>query len=144
VGYPTFYHLLWQAPPLCLVQEPSIPDDCVINVSENGWTNNKLGAKWLKHFRGTTLFQSLDPCEMSRKHPPRAPCLITASHEVPYAGSFRQSYYCFFATNATDAESILCQPPSPVIGFASCKPPPINAAFAGPKTDLQPQCLRTP
>jgi hypothetical protein len=27
-----------------------MPDDWVITVSENGWTNNKLGLKWLKHF----------------------------------------------------------------------------------------------
>jgi hypothetical protein len=31
-------------------KEPTIPHDWVINVSDNGWTDNKLGLKWLKHF----------------------------------------------------------------------------------------------
>jgi hypothetical protein len=31
-------------------KEPSIPGEWVINVSENGWTNNELGLVWLKHF----------------------------------------------------------------------------------------------
>jgi hypothetical protein len=31
-------------------KEPSIPHNWVITVSENGWTNNELGLKWLKHF----------------------------------------------------------------------------------------------
>lgn len=50
----------WAIPPFVIFQgkhylsawykEPSIPGDWVINVSENGWTSNKLGLKWLKHF----------------------------------------------------------------------------------------------
>ena len=40
-------------------EEPSIPRDWVFAMSENGWTNNELGVKWLQHFdrhtRGGTL-----------------------------------------------------------------------------------------
>jgi hypothetical protein len=31
-----------------------MPNDWVITVSKNGWTNNKLGLKWLKHFNEHT------------------------------------------------------------------------------------------
>ncbi|KAF1925491.1 CENP-B protein, partial [Didymella exigua CBS 183.55] len=50
----------WSIPPFIIFsgkhhlsacyKEPSIPDNWVLNVSDNGWTNNKLGVKWLKHF----------------------------------------------------------------------------------------------
>jgi len=50
----------WAIPPFIIFKgkhhlsawykEPSIPGNWVINVSENGWTNNELGLKWLKHF----------------------------------------------------------------------------------------------
>ena len=50
----------WAIPPFIIFQgkhhlsawykELSIPHDWVINVSENGWTNNELGLEWLKHF----------------------------------------------------------------------------------------------
>lgn len=31
-------------------EEADIPRDWAIAVSDNGWTTNKLGVKWLKHF----------------------------------------------------------------------------------------------
>ena len=31
-------------------EEPSTPRDWVFAMSENGWTNNELGVKWLQHF----------------------------------------------------------------------------------------------
>jgi hypothetical protein len=50
----------WSIPPFIIFpgkdhlsawyKEPSIPNDWVINVSNNGWNNNELGLKWLKHF----------------------------------------------------------------------------------------------
>jgi hypothetical protein len=35
-------------------EEAEIPRDWVIAVSDNGWTNNKLGVEWLKHFNTHT------------------------------------------------------------------------------------------
>jgi hypothetical protein len=35
-------------------EEVEIPRDWVIAVSDNGWTNNKLGVEWLKHFNAYT------------------------------------------------------------------------------------------
>lgn len=50
----------WVIPPFVIFQgkthlsalykEEDIPHDWVIAVSENGWTTNKLGLQWLKHF----------------------------------------------------------------------------------------------
>jgi hypothetical protein len=50
----------WAIPPFIIFQgkhhlsawykEGSLPHDWVIGVSENGWTTNKLGLQWLKHF----------------------------------------------------------------------------------------------
>jgi hypothetical protein len=50
VGNPTPYHLPGKAPPLRWYKEDDLPHDWVIAVSENGWTTNKLGLQWLKHF----------------------------------------------------------------------------------------------
>jgi hypothetical protein len=35
-------------------EETSIPRNWKLSVSENGWTNNKLGLEWLKHFNAHT------------------------------------------------------------------------------------------
>jgi hypothetical protein len=50
----------WATPPFVIFQgkhhlsawykEDDLPHDWVIAVSENGWTTNKLGLEWLKHF----------------------------------------------------------------------------------------------
>ncbi|KAM5529934.1 transposase [Fusarium oxysporum f. sp. phaseoli] len=37
----------------------SLPVDWAIALSENGWTNNKLGLDWLKHFNKHTINQSV-------------------------------------------------------------------------------------
>jgi hypothetical protein len=50
----------WAIPPFIIFKahyhlsawykEEALPQDWVIGVSENGWTTNKLGLEWLKHF----------------------------------------------------------------------------------------------
>jgi hypothetical protein len=54
----------WAIPPFVIFQgkhhlsawykEEDLPQDWVIAVSENGWTNNELGLEWLKHFNKHT------------------------------------------------------------------------------------------
>ena len=54
----------WAIPPFIIFQghnhlsnwykEDDLPHDWVIGVSENGWTTNKLGLDWLKHFDAHT------------------------------------------------------------------------------------------
>jgi hypothetical protein len=54
----------WAIPPFIIFQgrihlsswykEEDLPQDWVIGVSENGWTTNKLGLDWLKHFNAHT------------------------------------------------------------------------------------------
>jgi hypothetical protein len=54
----------WAIPPFLIFQgkhhlsawykEKDLPHDWVIAVSENGWTTNELGLKWLKHFNKHT------------------------------------------------------------------------------------------
>jgi hypothetical protein len=54
----------WSIPPFIIFQgyyhlsawykEDNLPRDWVIAVSENGWTTNKLGLEWLKHFNEHT------------------------------------------------------------------------------------------
>ncbi|KAF1924139.1 CENP-B protein, partial [Didymella exigua CBS 183.55] len=54
----------WSVPPFLIFagqyhlsawyEEAEIPRDWVIAVSDNGWTNNKLGVEWLKHFNAHT------------------------------------------------------------------------------------------
>ena len=54
----------WAIPPFIILsgknhlspwyKEPDIPKNWSIEVSENGWTNNELGLKWLKHFHEHT------------------------------------------------------------------------------------------
>ena len=40
-------------------EEAEIPRDWAIAVSDNGWTNNELGVKWLKHFNAHTQARSI-------------------------------------------------------------------------------------
>jgi hypothetical protein len=54
----------WSVPPFLIFagkyhlsawyEEPEIPRDWAIAVSDNGWTNNELGVDWLKHFNAYT------------------------------------------------------------------------------------------
>ena len=52
----------WAIPPFIIfggrvlisVRYPDLPRDWVILTSDNGWTANKLGLQWLKHFDGYT------------------------------------------------------------------------------------------
>jgi hypothetical protein len=54
----------WAIPPFLILtgqyhlsawyEEAAIPRDWVIAVSDNGWTTNKLGVEWLKHFDAHT------------------------------------------------------------------------------------------
>ncbi|KAH8621966.1 hypothetical protein IG631_23361 [Alternaria alternata] len=53
----------WSVPPFLIFAgqyhlsawyEEDIPRDWAIAVSDNGWTNNELGVKWLKHFNAYT------------------------------------------------------------------------------------------
>jgi hypothetical protein len=54
----------WAIPPFLILtgqhhlsawyEEPEIPRDWVIAVSDNGWTTNELGVEWLKHFNAHT------------------------------------------------------------------------------------------
>ena len=49
----------WSVPPFLIFAgqyhlsawyEEDIPRDWAITVSDNGWTTNKIGVEWLKHF----------------------------------------------------------------------------------------------
>ena len=54
----------WAIPPFIIFQgkhhlsawykEDSLPRDWVLAVSENGWTTNELGMKWLEHYNRHT------------------------------------------------------------------------------------------
>ena len=54
----------WSVPPFLIFagkyhlsawyEEAKIPRDWAFGVSDNGWTNNKLGVDWLKHFNAYT------------------------------------------------------------------------------------------
>ncbi|KAI1664796.1 DDE superfamily endonuclease [Pyrenophora tritici-repentis] len=59
----------WSVPPFLIFagqyhlsawyEEAEIPRDWAIAVSDNGWTNNKLGVEWLKHFNAHTQARSI-------------------------------------------------------------------------------------
>ena len=94
----------WAIPPFVIFQgkhhlstwykEPSIPGDWVINVSENGWTNNELGLKWLKHFDKHTKGRTVGNYRL----------LILDGHESHNSVNFHQ--YCEEHKIVT-----LCMPP---------------------------------
>jgi hypothetical protein len=43
-------------------KELSIPNNWIISVSENGWTNNKLDLKWIQHFNEHTKERTVSSC----------------------------------------------------------------------------------
>jgi hypothetical protein len=59
----------WSIPPFIILtgqyhlsawyEEAAIPRDWVIAVSDNGWTTNKLGVEWLKHFNAHTKTRTI-------------------------------------------------------------------------------------
>ena len=75
-------------------KEPSIPHNWVITVSENGWTNNELGLKWLKHFNEHTKQRTVGSYRL----------LILDGHESHNSVAFHQ--YCEEHKIIT-----LCMPP---------------------------------
>jgi hypothetical protein len=60
----------------------SLPVDWAIALSENGWTNNKLGLDWLKHFNEHTTNRSTGPYRL----------LILDGHESHQSTDFRAYY----------------------------------------------------
>ena len=94
----------WSIPPFVIFQgkhhlsawykEPSLPHDWVITVSENGWTNNELGIKWLKHFDKHTKERTVGSHRL----------LILDGHESHNSVDFHQ--YCEEHKIIT-----LCMPP---------------------------------
>ncbi|KAM5528615.1 transposase [Fusarium oxysporum f. sp. phaseoli] len=63
-------------------QECDLPGDWVIALSENGWTNNKLGLEWLKHFNRATAKRSVGSYRL----------LILDGHESHHSIEFEE--YC--------------------------------------------------
>jgi hypothetical protein len=82
----------WPIPPFIIFQgknhlsawykEEDLPHDWVIAVSENGWTTNKLGLQWLKHFDEHTKRRTLGVARL----------LIIDGHESHDSLHFQQ--YC--------------------------------------------------
>ncbi|KAG6997271.1 hypothetical protein FocnCong_v015272 [Fusarium oxysporum f. sp. conglutinans] len=63
-------------------RECNLPGDWVIATSQNGWTNNQLGLKWLKHFDRSTTNRSTGPYRL----------LILDGHESHHSADFER--YC--------------------------------------------------
>ncbi|KAJ0129784.1 Early endosome antigen 1 [Fusarium oxysporum f. sp. albedinis] len=63
-------------------RECDLPGDWVIATSQNGWTNNKLGLEWLKHFDHSTTNRSTGPYRL----------LILDGHESHHSADFER--YC--------------------------------------------------
>src|SRR6478736_5708502 len=63
-------------------RESNLPPDWVIATSQNGWTNNKLGLEWLKHFDQSTTNRSTGPYRL----------LILDGHESHHSADFER--YC--------------------------------------------------
>ncbi|ENH67784.1 hypothetical protein FOC1_g10001255 [Fusarium oxysporum f. sp. cubense race 1] len=63
-------------------RESNLPPDWVIATSQNGWTNNKLGLEWLKHFDQSTTNRSTGPYRL----------LILDGHESHHSVEFER--YC--------------------------------------------------
>ncbi|RYC78417.1 hypothetical protein BFJ63_vAg18709 [Fusarium oxysporum f. sp. narcissi] len=63
-------------------RECNLPGDWVIAMSQNGWTNNKLGLEWLKHFDRSTKNRSTGPYRL----------LILDGHESHHSADFER--YC--------------------------------------------------
>jgi hypothetical protein len=75
-------------------QETDIPRDWKLSVSENGWTNNTLGLKWLKHFDAHTKARQRGGYRL----------LILDGHESHASQDFKD--YCLEQKILT-----LCMPP---------------------------------
>jgi hypothetical protein len=94
----------WAIPPFIIFQgkhhlsawykEEDLPQDWVIAVSENGWTTNKLGLEWLKHFDKHTKGRTVGIHRL----------LIIDGHESHNSLDFQQ--YCKESKIIT-----LCMPP---------------------------------
>ncbi|KAF6525264.1 hypothetical protein HZS61_011059 [Fusarium oxysporum f. sp. conglutinans] len=63
-------------------EEPTLPCDWVIAMSQNGWTNNELGLEWLKHFDRRTADRSVGSYRL----------LILDGHESHHSVEFER--YC--------------------------------------------------
>ncbi|KAK7571520.1 hypothetical protein V3481_018732 [Fusarium oxysporum f. sp. vasinfectum] len=63
-------------------RECDLPGDWVIATSQNGWTDNKLGLEWLKHFNRSTTNQLTGPYRL----------LILDGHESHHSADFER--YC--------------------------------------------------
>ncbi|KAF7572901.1 hypothetical protein PtrM4_078060 [Pyrenophora tritici-repentis] len=63
-------------------KEEDLPQDWVIRVSENGWTNNKLGLQWLEHFDRHTKGKTISSYRL----------LVLDGHESYNSLDFQQ--YC--------------------------------------------------
>ena len=82
----------WAIPPFIIVKGKNhlqswyennpLPPNCVIAVSENGWTSNPLGVEWIRHFNKHTK-----ECCMGRYR-----LLILDGHESHHSDEFEQ--YC--------------------------------------------------
>ncbi|RKK70134.1 hypothetical protein BFJ71_g17692, partial [Fusarium oxysporum] len=63
-------------------EEPTLPRDWAIAMSQNGWTNNELGLEWLKHFDRRTADRSVGSYRL----------LILDGHESHHSVEFER--YC--------------------------------------------------
>jgi hypothetical protein len=63
-------------------RESNLPADWVIATSQNGWTNNELGLKWLKHFDRSTAKRSVSLYRL----------LVLDGHESHHSVDFER--YC--------------------------------------------------
>jgi len=80
----------WAIPPFIIFQGkvlitawyPNLPRDWIIVTSENGWTTNQLGLKWLKHFDGATKERTVGTHRL----------LIIDGHESHNSAEFKE--YC--------------------------------------------------
>jgi hypothetical protein len=61
-------------------KEDNLPQDWVIGVSENGWTNNKLGVEWLEHFDRHTKSKTIGTHRL----------LVLDGHESHNSAEFNQ------------------------------------------------------
>ncbi|KAJ8110064.1 hypothetical protein OPT61_g6991 [Boeremia exigua] len=63
-------------------EEAEIPRNWAIAVSDNGWTNNKLGVEWLKHFHAHTKARTVGACRL----------LILDGHKSYYSLKFQDLF----------------------------------------------------
>jgi DDE superfamily endonuclease len=82
----------WCVPPFIVVagkthlsswyQDGSLPQDCVISTSQNGWTTNEIGLEWAQHFKKHTKPRTISGFRL----------LILDGHESHHSLEF-DSYY---------------------------------------------------